>query len=45
MEESRLKSAQAVRRKNEIEEELRIVEGNISSQKTKLRELNVLHPY
>ncbi|KAL4510207.1 hypothetical protein ABPG72_010400 [Tetrahymena utriculariae] len=45
LEEAKLKNAQNIRRKNDINEEIQLLDGNISQLKTKLRELNALHPY
>lgn len=45
IEEARTKSAANIRRKGEIEEELRIISNNISHLKNKLREMNALHFY
>lgn len=45
LEESRTKSAANIRRKGEIDDELKILSANISHLKNKLREMNALHFY
>lgn len=45
IEEARTKTAANIRKKGEIEEEMKILASNITQLKTKLREMNALHSY
>lgn len=45
LDENKLKSGYAIRRKNEIQEDLEHVKNNISSLKMRLRELNQHNPF
>ena len=43
LEESKFKSGNNIRRKNEIDDELKLIETNITTVKSKLRELNAFY--
>ena len=45
IEKSKIKSGANIKKRQELDTELSIVQNNISTLKTKLRELNALHPY
>ena len=44
-EKSKIKSGANIKKKQDLDTELSIVQNNISTVKIKLRELNALHPF
>ena len=45
LEENKLRSANKLKRKQEIETETLFINSNINAMKAKLRELNAFYPY